>query len=501
MTAARDARARLRRPAALLAFWLATAAGLAAGTAGTGARPAEAAPAADTVAAGELHERITSDADPTASYALLLPPGYRGRIPRPLLMVLDPRGRAVRALEIFRDAAARRGWIAMSSYDTRSDTTGDGNERALRAMIADANARLAVDGRRLYLAGFSGTARFGWLVASSLRDHLAGLVGVGAGFPAALEQVMRADAATLPETFSFWGGAGRLDFNFDEVRRLDDVLDEVGVRHRIEFYPGGHGWLPREEADRAVDWLELQAMRDSLVPVDSALVDSLHRQALAAARAADAAGRPVEARERWRRVAEDFGGLRPVAEARSRARSLAGHPAVERHRERIRREAREREAFLAKAGRVLGRVGTGPGELSPAEAAGELGLEELRRRADVRSDSADALAAGRLLEQVYVQASFYLPRRALRAGDPGRALAFLELAERARPGRGRTRWFRARALAQEGRSREAMETLRGLVDGGFPRSALRSDPWLEPLRGEDGWEELVEEPPSRPAGG
>lgn len=441
----------------------------------------------DTVASGRLIERVASTADPTRSYALLLPPGHGDGTPRPLLLVLDPRGRAMRALDLFRRPAARRGWIVMSSYDTRSDTTGDVNEDALRAMIADANERLAVDGRRLYLAGFSGTARIGWVVASTLSDHVAGLIGVGAGFPPALETMMRTDARTLPASFSFWGGAGRLGFNHDEVRRLDATLDQLGIRHRIEFYPGRHGWLPAEHAAAAIDWLELQAMRSGLAARDSALVDSLHRSALAAARSAEAAGRPVDALRRWKRVTDDFAGLRPVGEPRDRVRALEDHPAVRRRRERLEQEARQREAFLERMAGVLERD---PG-FRPAEAAEELELEALRRRAAGTGDTLDAQAAGRLLEQLYVQTSFYLPRRALRGGDPGRALAYLDLAERARPGRRRTAWFRARALAQAGREQEAVAELKELVEAGFPRSALADDPWLAPLREASGWRELV----------
>lgn len=473
-------------PAVLPLFLAAIAAPLSAVSAGDSRE----APA-DTVPGGELRERVTSDADPARSYALLLPPGYRGRTPRPLLLVLDPRGRAVAALELFRRPAARHGWIVMSSYDTRSDSAGDGNRAALRAMIADANARLAVDARRIYLAGFSGTARFGWLAARSLGEHAAGLVGVGAGFPPALHALMRSDAATLPATFSFWGGAGRLDFNHGEVRHLDRQLDEMGVRHRIDYYPGGHGWLPPDRAAAALDWLELQAMRTGLAPADEALVDTLHRRALTAARRADAEGRPLEALRRWRRVSEDFAGLRPVGEARTRREELDGHPEVRRRRELRRRQARERKVFLERMTDVLEGMARRPPGLTPSGAADELGLAGLRRRAAGSVDTMAAREAGRRLEQVYVQTSFYLPRRALRAGEPDRALAWLELAERARPGRTRTLWFRARALAQAGREAAALAAVAALLERGFPARRLADDPWLEPLGGTPRWSELI----------
>lgn len=484
----------LRLPPSLPVLAALLLAGAAAGSLPAQDSPPATSPAAapaDTAPRGELRDRVVSDADPDRSYALLLPPGYDGREPRPLLLVLDPRGRALRALEIFREGAERRGWIVMSSYDTRSDSAGNANEAALRAMITDADTDLAVDARRLYLAGFSGTARIGWLAASSLSDHVAGLIGVGAGFPPALATLLETDAAALPSAFAFWGGTGRLGFNYEEVRRLDERLDGLGVNHRVEFYPGGHGWLPSGQALEAVDWMELQAMRSGLARPDSALVDRLYREAVTTARAAEAGGRPVEALALWRRVATDFTGLRPVEEALRRASELSGHPRVRRHRERRERLAEEHGRFLETMRATLGRMADGG--FGPGEAARDLGLETLRRRAGAEGDTLDAQHAGRLLEQVYVQASFYLPRQALREGDADAALAYLDLAERARPGRGRTRWFRARALTLAGREEEAMEVAAGLIGNGFPRSVLASDPWLDPLRDETGWEDLVGE--------
>ena len=462
--------------------------------------PIDGAGAADTALDSRLRRRVTSASDPDHSYALLLPPGYDGGTPRPLLIVMDPRGGALRGLSVFWRAAECRGWIVMSSHDTRSDTTRAGNEAALAAMTADAEDLFSVDPDRLYLAGFSGTARFGWLAAISHPDRVAGLIGVGAGFPTGIEPAIRTGAVTLPENFAFWGGAGRLDFNFQEVRRLDGTLDGRGVPHRVVFYPGDHDWPSHEAAGRAIDWLELQAYRQGLSAPDSALVDALHREAVAAARRTDDADRPVEALDRWRRVTSGFEGLRPTAEARRRVRELDDHPSVRRRREQREEQAREHAAFRERMTEVLRKIRSGPPFPDPSASARELGLSELHRR-EAAGDTLDARAAGRMLEYAYVQGAFYMPRQALRAGEPRKALAYLEIAERARQGGMRARWFRARALTRAGRIREALAEVEKLVDQGFSRSLLRDDAWLEPLRDEPRWDELTGEEPDPPGGG
>lgn len=63
------------------------------------------------------------------------------------------------ALDLFRDAASRLGWIIMSSYNTRSDGPPEPNLKAINAMLRSAQESLSIDTARFYLAGFSGTAK------------------------------------------------------------------------------------------------------------------------------------------------------------------------------------------------------------------------------------------------------------------------------------------------------------------------------------------------------
>lgn len=439
---------------------------------------------------GELHAELVSVSDSTERYALLLPDEWEGARRRPLLLVLDPRGRAVRALERFRSAAGL-GWLAMSSYGTRSDTDEPGvNERALRAMLADAEELLPVDPDRVYLAGFSGTARLGWFFAASLSPHVAGMIGVGAGFPAGLAAVVGADLDRLPDHFAFWGGSGRVDFNYEEVRDLDALLDGAGVRHRIDHYEGPHAWPPPERAAEAVAWLELAAMGAGLAPVRTGWVDSLRTVWTRRARRALAAGDTAEAAERWRRVAEDFDGIAPVPGARDTAEALADTDPVRRARERRERQRAEHRAFGDRFWPLVERL-RGGDPPAAGEVAEQLGLRGLRRRA-AGSDRTDAEQAARLLEIVYVQTSFYLPREALRRGDPDRALVALRVAEAARPGRPRTCLFRARAHATAGRADEAFEAIACVRRRGpLPAELLRDDSRLAPLRDDPRWAEAL----------
>src|SRR5690242_13463461 len=141
------------------------------------ARSAQAiSPAIDTVAVGRVTDTVHAASDPTQTYALFLPSRYDASRRWPLLLLMDPRGRAMVPLKLFQDAAERYGYIIMSSYQTRSDGPIEPNDKAVNAILSDAQTKYSIDPRRYYFAGFSGTGRIAWYYAYSVPANAAGVI-------------------------------------------------------------------------------------------------------------------------------------------------------------------------------------------------------------------------------------------------------------------------------------------------------------------------------------
>ncbi|MFQ5768659.1 MAG: hypothetical protein ACE5ID_11855, partial [Acidobacteriota bacterium] len=249
------------------------------------------------------------------TYALYLPAGYPGDRKWPVLLAMDPAGRALVPANLFRRAAEEYGYILASSYDTRSDGSREPNLRALKAMLPDLQKRFAVDSKRLYLAGFSGTARFAWDVGHLLPDQVAGLLGFGAGLPG---------EGSLPrgEPFVFFGGAGTTGFNYDEMQDLAATLQRRGFPHLIVSYEGGHAWPPEPICRAGLRWMELQAMRRGERAPDRTLIESAFRDRFSHAEALERQGHRLKANLAYQSIARDFDLLLPVAEAARRAAEL-----------------------------------------------------------------------------------------------------------------------------------------------------------------------------------
>ena len=113
-------------------------------------------------------------------------------------------------------------------------------------MWGDTHERLAIDARRAYVGGFSGTTRFAVALALGRAE------GVRGDSSDAEPGVPRKSGPTRICPFAYFGTAGDRDFNYDEVRQLDADLAKAGASYRIEYFDGGHDWAPPDLARRAV---------------------------------------------------------------------------------------------------------------------------------------------------------------------------------------------------------------------------------------------------------
>ena len=424
--------------------------------------------------AGTLTERVVCRDRPDQAYALYVPAGATSGKPAPILYLLDARGRALLPIERFRAAADSFGWILASSYNSRSDTKDDPNTPALQAMWRDTHARLAIDPRRAYVGGFSGGARAAAALAAQAPREIAGVVACGAGL---------ADG-TAPSGFPvpYFGTCGDRDFNYEEMRALDAALGKAKSPHRIAFFDGGHDWPPPEVADRAIAWLELQAMRSGARRRDEALAARRLADEVAAAAALENAGDPAGAWRRYAEAAEDFRSLADTGPAAAKAEALGRSDAVRKAlRDEVRRDDRDRAELRRLAERL--RTAAKDPEIPPAATlAAALGIPALRSRAAGGSPE-ERLSAERLLANLRVETGFYLPEEMLARGDAAHARLMLEVAVEIDPEEPRVYYNLASAEARSGRTRPALRELDRAVAKGFRQfDRLEEDPDFARLR-------------------
>jgi dienelactone hydrolase len=426
---------------------------------------------------GEITDKVPCAADPKLSYALYLPAGFRRDRSWPILYVFDPRRRGRLGAELFREAAERRGFIVASSNDTESDNKDAPNGAAINGLWADTHARLPIDPRRSYAAGFSGGARLACTLGHVLDGGLAGVIAVGGGFPPD-----RPPSKAMK--FAVFGTVGTRDFNYYEMRQLDMQLARLAVPHRIETWDGEHDWPPVALATHAVEWLDLQAMKHGALAPDPALIEAYARRDGEVALAHEAAGRSADAFVTWSRLATDLDGLGDVVEARASAERLR-KPAAAELKRRDKLDSRD-IALNQRASVILEAIRSG--DVSPplAGVVGDLQIAELKKQEQQASYEGES--AQRRLAHILVEASFYLPRELMSHGEYRRAAACYGLAATIRPEAPSPQWGLARAHARLGSKREALAALARAIDNGFDdRARIESDPDLASIRTDPGY--------------
>lgn len=417
------------------------------------------------------------------SYALYLPSTYSSDRKWPILYAFDSGARGLIPVERFKEAAERLGFIVAGSNNSRNGPLQVAQD-ALIAVLNDTLARFSLEPRRLYVAGYSGGARVSVMAAMALPGQVAGVIGFGAGFPPAIKP-----SASLP--FAFFGAAGTDDFNYPELVQLDQSLERLKLPHRFEVFEGAHEWPPEAVCARALEWMELQAMKSGIRPRDAALLEQLFARTLAAADADNSSGRLYHAWARYTALAVDFVGLRDVAVCRQKARDLERAAEVKQMAADLDRSI-ERQWVME--GRIVELVKqAGPGQTG-AQARADL-LEAVRETKQLSGDAtprADRMAARRTLTSAWVQLDEAAAADVAR-GQLERAAIRYQVMAQIRPESPRAEYNLACVLARSGSRKAALDALRRAIDKGFADATLlKTDHDLDTLRNDAAFRLMLE---------
>lgn len=408
---------------------------------------------------GQVLEKVACTDNPAQTYALYLPTNFSGDREWPVLFCFDPGARGKAPVERFQAAAEKFGWIVAGSNNSRNGPR-EANAAAISAMLKDVSRHLPIDRKRLYSAGLSGGARVASQLAVGGMVH--GVIACSAGFAGS------ETPAKVP--FLFFGTAGETDFNYPELRRVDRDLDDRRAAHRVVVFDGGHEWLPAALAVEAFAWFELQAMRVGAKEKNFAWIQELYGVRTGAV----PAGPPLERYRALKSIAADFSGLQDVTGIQKNVTDLAAsrdvRDALKAERVAERNEEALREKLISAA--VEGFAASVRKTILDLQAKAQPGNPE--RAMAVRVLQGVAASCGEAA------------REAMRTQDYHAAAPLLEMATLLRPERAQNHFELARARAQLGEKKKAIEALQQAVAAGFKDAArveeekafdkIRSDP-------------------------
>ena len=207
----------------------------------------------------KIYPAVKCEADTSLSYALFLPPQYDKEKPSPLLILFDSHGDGLLPVNLFNAEAAKNGFIIAGSNNSKNGLPMEQTTAIYHNMLTDLTGRFNIEKRAIYLCGFSGGSRVAGAAAIT-EGGVAGVVGCGAGLPNTNQKPVSA--------FSYLAVVGNQDFNFTEMKQLDESLDQAGFQHHLLVFDGIHQWPPKELIPDIFTWLRFDAMRQKAIPVE-----------------------------------------------------------------------------------------------------------------------------------------------------------------------------------------------------------------------------------------
>lgn len=452
----------------------------------------------------EIIERVICAEHPEQSYAIYLPANYSRERGWPVLFAFDPGARGKLPVERYREAAEKYGWIIIGSNNSRNGPIQPSVD-AWNAMVADARQRFKIDERRVYMAGFSGGARLAIYLAAECEGCVAGVIASGAGFPAGLKP-------KTPLPFPIFATVGVDDFNFAEVIEMDRDLAKADAKHQLEVFAGRHDWPPSNVAARAVEWMELQAIKSATRAVDREMIEAAWQRQLAEARSLISENKAFEAYRSFSSLVSTFTGLHDVTATQEELRKLQDIAAVKNG---IRDEAKQIIRQREIEGRIRGLIATSqkntlptPSENDSATRADSLAqtsppdllknqLSELRRQSTKSEDSSDRRIARRVLEGLLI-GLFELGTSELQQKHYDAAVQSFSLATEVNPDRAGPHFYLASALAAKGDKNKSLRELKAAVERGFSDlNAVTGNTLFDSLRQEPQYLEILQTLKSR----
>jgi predicted esterase len=422
----------------------------------------------ESIPRGQIVERIEALNDSSQSYALYLPSRYTPNRKWPVLYAFDPGARGRVPVERFKDAAEKYGWIVIGSNNSRNGPW-ELAVNAWNAMQIDTHQRFAIDDQRMYATGFSGGARAAVRVAIGCKC-LAGVIANGAGFPI--------DLAPSPTMhFDYFGAVGVDDFNYPELKSLEEPLTKAGISHHIQAFDGRHEWPPVSVATAAVEWMELQAMKNGKRPHDVGFINAAWQQRVSDGRTLEESKKYYEAYQLYLDLAASFKGLRDVAEIEAKKSQLGDSREVkaalreEQVQIKNQRDLESRVNSLM-AGRSGGdRVNLTEGEFDSNNLLPKI-LNDLRKQSKAAEDSTQRRVARRVLDGLFVglfeQGIGFLQTEK----KYSEAISRFKMATEINPDRPGAFFYLAWAYAANRDKKKSLQFLNTAVEKGFSDAAM-----------------------------
>ena len=209
---------------------------------------------------GEIIDSIIVNKDTKETFALYLPFQFNISESSPVVFIFEPMARGKAGIYPFIKAAEKYGYILVCSNNSRNgpyERNFDIANRLFNQIFLDFN----INNKRVYVSGFSGGSRLASAIAV-LTNQIQGVVACGAGFS------LNKSHLPYKDSFSYAAIIGDEDMNFKEMQNTKNFLNRLNIPNELFVYEFNHSWPSQEQILIAFDWLQLEAYKKNILPIN-----------------------------------------------------------------------------------------------------------------------------------------------------------------------------------------------------------------------------------------
>jgi CRISPR/Cas system-associated endoribonuclease Cas2 len=215
---------------------------------------------------GEIIDSISVNKDSNESFSLYLPSQLNSSESSPIVFIFEPMARGKIGIYPFIKAAEKYGYILVCSNDSKNGPYEPNFEianRLFNRVFSDFNIKK----ERVYTSGFSGGSRLASTIAV-LTDQIQGVIACGAGFS------LNKSHLPYKDSFSYAAIIGDEDMNFKEMQNTKDFLNRLKIPNELFVYEFNHSWPSQEQILDVFDWLQLEAYKKGIIPINKENIKS-----------------------------------------------------------------------------------------------------------------------------------------------------------------------------------------------------------------------------------
>ena len=417
--------------------------------------------------------KLNCEADTIQKYSIYLPSSYSTEKSWPLLICFDPHAEGLLPVNLFREQADKQGFILAGSNNSMNGMALDETTLIYRKLLADLQGRFNIDTSSVYVAGFSGGSRVAGAAAIT-EGNIAGVVGCGAGLPNMNRQPLR--------PFSYLAVSGNQDFNYNELKQVDESLGKAGYVHHMLVFDGIHQWPVKEVIPDIFTWLVFDRMRRHSLPTNRELINAFIDRNYSRSQSAGDKGDLLEQQSLLIMMRDYLSGLTDITPLQSEIEKLDNDPRVKQQKLALQEIAdRERVMQSEYSGKMQSQ---GPGYWSQE-------ATKLRAIADKQPVSNESRMYKRLLGFLSLNAYMYC-NSALKQDDLTSASRFIEIYRMIDPTNAEHRYMAATISMKQGNSEKAIKELQDAISLDFKEfKRLRNEAVFAPLHSDQRFRNLL----------